>query len=236
MTEYLYMRDVDACYIGDFEATVKQAGDDWIVLDRTAFYPEGGGQPTDTGTIKWDGGEAKVVRVTKREGSRHYLEGPVPPLGTEIMGIIDWERRYGHMRAHTSQHIISAVVWDRWQAKTVGNQIYEARARIDLHPLKLTEEDVRWIEEECNRRISEAIDVQIYELSREEAEERAGVERCNMELLPKSVKKLRIVQVGDEICPCAGTHVKNTSEIGTLKITKKESKGKMRTRITYELV
>ncbi len=68
------------------------------------------------------------------------------------------------------------------------------------------------------------------------AEERAGVERCNMELLPKSIRKLRIVQVGDEICPCAGTHVKNTSEIGTLKMVKKESKGKMRTRITYELV
>ncbi len=236
MTEYLYMKDADACYIGEFEAVVKDAGDDWVVLDRTAFYPEGGGQPTDTGVLKWECGETKVVRVTKRDGGRHYVEGPVPPKGTEVTGIIDWERRHGHMRAHTSQHIISAVVWDRWQAKTVGNQIYEARARIDLHPLKLTEEDVKWIEEECNRRISQNIDVRIYELSREEAEERAGVERCNMELLPKSVKNLRIVQVGDEICPCAGTHVKNTSEIGTLRITKKESKGKMRTRITYELV
>ncbi len=236
MTEYLYMKDADSCYIKEFKAVVKDTGEDWVILDRSAFYPEGGGQPTDRGKIEWDGGEANVVRVTKRDGGRHYLEGAVPPKGTEVQGTIDWKRRYGHMRAHTSQHIISAVVWDKWQAKTVGNQIHEARARIDLHPLKLTEEDVKWVEEECNRRISQNIDVKIYELSREEAEEKAGVERCNMELLPASVKKLRIVQVGDEICPCAGTHVKNTSEIGTLKITKKESKGKMRARITYELV
>lgn len=236
MTELLYMESAEACYIKDFEAMVEKAGEDWVILDRTAFYPEGGGQPTDTGKLIWEGGSAKVLRVTKKGGVKHYLEGPVPPEGTVVHGIIDWGRRYGHMKAHTSQHIISSVVWDRWQAKTVGNQLYENRARIDFHPLKLTEDDVRWIEEECNRRISQGIDVKIYELTREEAEEKAGVERCNMELLPKSVKKLRIVQVGDEICPCAGTHVKNTSEIGTLKIIKKESKGKMRTRITYELI
>ena len=236
MTEMLYMKDADACYIKEFDATVKKAGEDWIILDRTAFYPEGGGQPTDTGTVRWKGGESRVKRVSKREGVKHYLEGDVPPEGSSVHCIIDWERRYGHMKAHTSQHIISSVAWDKWGAKTVGNQLYENRARIDFHPLKLTEEDVRWMEEECNRRISQNIDVQIYELCREEAEERAGVERCNMELLPKFVKKLRIVQVGEEICPCAGTHVRNTSEIGTLKIIKKESKGKMRTRVTYELV
>ncbi len=236
MTEFLYMKDAEACYIKDFEGTVTKAGDDWVILDRTAFYPEGGGQPSDTGRLIWEGGSTRVISVSKKGGVRHYLEGAAPVKGTEVHGIIDWERRYGHMRAHTSQHIISAVVWDRWQAKTVGNQLYKAKARIDFHPLKLTQEDVEWIEEECNRRISQNIEVQIYELSREEAEEKAGVERCNMELLPKSIRKLRIVQVGDEICPCAGTHVRNTSEIGTLKIIKKESKGKMRTRITYELV
>lgn len=236
MTGLLYMESADACYIKDFEAKVVKAGEDWVILDRTAFYPEGGGQPTDTGKLVWEGGSSKVIRVSKRGGVKHYLEGPVPPEGSEVHGIVDWERRYGHMKAHTSQHIISAVVWDRWKAKTVGNQLYENRARIDFHPLKLTEEDVKWIEEECNRRISQGIDVKIYELSREEAEERAGVERCNMDLLPKSIKKLRIVQVGDEICPCAGTHVKNTAEIGSLKIIKKESKGKMRSRITYELI
>ncbi len=236
MTEYLYMKSPDACYVKEFDAEVLESGEDYVILDKSAFYPEGGGQPTDTGYLKWNGGEARVVRVSKREGGRHYIEGDAPPAGTEVHGTIDWEHRYGRMRAHTSQHIISSVVWDRWHAKTVGNQLYENRARIDFHPLKLTEEDVKWIEEECNRRISQKIDVKIYELTREEAEEKAGVERCNMELLPKSVKKLRIVQVGDEICPCAGTHVKNTSEIGTLKIIKKENKGKMRTRITYELV
>ncbi len=236
MTEFLYMKDTEACYIKNFEATVTKTGDDWVILDRTAFYPEGGGQPSDTGKLIWEGGSARVVSVSKKGGVRHYLEGPVPTKGTEVHGIIDWERRYGHMRAHTSQHIISAVVWDRWQAKTVGNQLYENRARIDFHPLKLTEVDVRWVEEECNRRISRNIDVRIYEMNREEAEKRAGAERCNMDLLPKSIKKLRIVQVGDEICPCAGTHVKNTSEIGILRIVKKESKGKMRTRVTYELV
>lgn len=236
MTEYLYMKDVDACYIKEFEARVVNSGEDHVILDRTAFYPEGGGQPTDTGYLRWSGGNSRIARVTKRDGGRHHIEGDVPPAGTVVHGVIDWERRYGHMKAHTSQHIISSVVWDRWKAKTVGNQLYENRARIDFHPLKLTEEDVRWIEEECNRRIKENIDVKIYELTREEAEKKAGVDRCNMELLPKSVKKLRIVQVGDEICPCAGTHVRNTSEIGTLRIMKKESKGKMRTRVSYELV
>ena len=123
-TEILYMPDIEANYIRDFEAKVLAKGTDHVVLDRTAFYAEGGGQPSDTGTLTWDDGKggtasAKVLVVRKMGDITHHLEGPVPDVGTAVHGMLDWDRRWGHMRMHTSQHILSAVIFAEKKASTV---------------------------------------------------------------------------------------------------------------------
>jgi len=236
MTEMLYMPDTEANYIKEFDATVLESADDYVVLDRTAFYPVGGGQPSDTGVLKWDGGSAEVLEVTKRGGVKHHIRGDMPPTGEKVRGILDWERRYGHMRMHTAQHIVSGIVYDEFGARTVGNQLYADRSRIDFQPVKFTDDDLAKIEKMANEMIGRNYPVEIREVEREQVERMVKPERCNLDLLPKSVKNLRVVFIGDaDICPCAGTHVRNTSELGRVKILKKENKGKQRMRISYVL-
>src|SRR5436853_5621747 len=141
-TQVLYMEDrrgqePDPCYLREFDATVLERGPDFVVLDRTGFYAEGGGQPYDTGSLSWSGGEAKVLRVTKEKGViRHHVDR-LPPEGA-VRGIIDWDRRYAHMRYHTSQHLLSGLVWKIYAARTVGNQLYTDRARVDFQPASFT--------------------------------------------------------------------------------------------------
>src|SRR5205814_1763677 len=121
-TQVLYMedrrgQDPDPCYLREFDANVLEIGPDFVILDRTAFYAEGGGQPYDTGTLSWSGQEAKVLRVTKEKGViRHHVDR-LPPVGP-VRGTIDWDRRYAHMRYHTSQHIMSGLVWKIYGART----------------------------------------------------------------------------------------------------------------------
>jgi len=235
MTEILYMPDIEANYIREWDATVVARGEDWVELDRTAFYAEGGGQPTDTGWMEWPGGKSWVRMVTKKGGVKHFLEGPIPE--GKVHCTLDWERRHGHMRMHTAQHIVSGVVFDLFGARTVGNQLYQDRARVDFHPIKFTDGQLRIIEGEANAIISKGIEVRIHQEQRSELEKRVNEERCNLDLIPKSVSNLRVVEVtGFDVCPCAGTHVRNTRELGKVRILDCESKGKDRCRITYELV
>jgi misacylated tRNA(Ala) deacylase len=141
------------------------------------------------------------------------------------------------MRMHTAQHVISGVVFEDFDARTVGNQIHAQTSRVDFHPIKLGDEDLAKIEKMCNDISSRDAVVKLYEEERSSLEKRVNEQRCNLDLLPKSIKSLRIVEIeGFDICPCAGTHVANTSEIGSIKILKKENKGRDRERIVYELV
>ncbi|MGM0405516.1 MAG: alanyl-tRNA editing protein [Thermoplasmatota archaeon] len=237
MTEILYMPDIESNYIKDFKAKVMNSGKDHVVLDRTAFYPEGGGQPSDTGKITWDGEEAEVVKVEKKGKIIHRLEGTIPEKYTEVKGEIDWDRRYNHMKLHTAQHLFSAVVYERFKGETVGNQIYTDYSRVDFEPVDLSEDDLEEIEEVVNALIEEAHPVSIYTEKRGVLEEDIEEGRVNLSLLPKSIKELRVIDIdGCDICPCAGTHVRNTQEIEGIKITKKENKGKNKQRIYYELV
>jgi misacylated tRNA(Ala) deacylase len=234
MTEILYMPDTEANYIREWDAAVVARGEDWVELDRTAFYAEGGGQPTDTGWLEWPGGKSWVKMVTKKAGVKHFLEGPVPE--GKVHCLLDWDRRYGHMRMHTAQHIVSGVVFDKFGARTVGNQLYHDRARVDFHPIKFTQEQLKAIEDGANAVISEGVPVKIYTEDRSELEKRVNEERCNLDLIPKSVSNLRVIEVaGFDICPCAGTHVRNTKELGRVHVLDCESKGKDRCRITYVL-
>ncbi len=236
MTEMLYMADAEANYIREFDAVVQESAEDYVILDRSAFYPVGGGQPSDTGILRWDSREARVVEVTKKGGVKHHIEGDIPPVGEKVHAILDWGKRYGHMRMHTAQHIVSGIVYDEFGARTVGNQLYADRSRIDFQPVKFTGEDLARIERIANEMIDRYYPVEIREVERGQLERMVKPERCNLDLLPKSIRNLRVVFIGDaDICPCAGTHVKNTSELGHVKILKKENKGKQRMRISYVL-
>ncbi|MFW6141947.1 MAG: alanyl-tRNA editing protein [Candidatus Saliniplasma sp.] len=237
MTEILYMPDIESNYIKEFEAIVQTSGGDYVVLDRTAFYPEGGGQPSDTGTLKWDGCESKVFKVEKKGKIIHRLEGPIPDVGVGVNGKIDWERRYKHMKLHTAQHLFSAIVYELFSGKTVGNKIYTDYSRVDFQPVDLSDQDIEQIDEEVNALIDEAHPVSIYNEKREVLEDEIEEGRVNLSLIPKSIKELRVIDIdGYDICPCAGTHVRNTEEIGGISITGKENKGKDKQRIYYELV
>ena len=236
MTEVLYMKDCDSNYIKEFEAIVTKQKDDYVVLDKTAFYPLGGGQPSDTGMLRWDGGESRVIEVTKKGIIKHHLEGECPRSGTVIHAELDWEKRYGHMRMHTAQHIVSGVVFDEYGARTVGNQLYHDKARVDFHPVKFDQEDREKINRMANEVISQELEVSIYTEARTTLEARVDVERSNLDLIPKSIPELRVIDIDNfDICPCAGTHVRNTRELGKVRIIKKDNKGKERVRITYIL-
>ena len=239
-TTVLYMeerkgQDPDPCYLREFDARVTERGPDYVVLDRTAFYAEGGGQPTDIGVLRWPGGEARVLRVAKEKGViKHVLDAT--PASDEVHGVIDWDRRYAHMRYHTSQHLMSGLVWKIFGARTVGNQLYADRARVDFQPAAFTPEDLARIEGECNRTVEAAQDVRIFEEDRVAVDHKIG-DRSLLDLIPQSIRRLRVIQVGTaDYCPCGGTHVRNTAELGRVKIVERRSKGKETDRITYELV
>lgn len=238
-TWVLYMeerrgQEPDPCYAQEFDAHLVERGPDYIVLDETLFYAEGGGQPYDTGVLSWPGGEAKVLRVTKEKGVvKHYVDRL--PAVDAIHGRIDWERRYPHMRMHTSQHLMSGLVFRIYAARTAGNQIHTDYSRVDFQPANFTPEDLRRIEEECNRIVEEAQEVRIFEEDRPVVESKIG-DRSLLEHIPASIRRLRIVQVGTaDYCPCGGTHVRNTSEIGRIRIMEKRSKGRDTDRIVFEL-
>lgn len=235
-TEMLYMRNIESNYIREFDARVLEKGPGWAVLDRTAFYPLGGGQPSDTGALVFPGGQVRIREVQKKGAVRHLFDDEMPPAVETVRGEIDWAPRHAHMRMHTAQHILSGIVFDNFSARTVGNQIHADHSRIDFAPVEFTDQSVAEVEKTVNGILAQNIPVTIDEEDRSEIEKRVCTERANLDLLPKSVRRLRIVKIGDiDECPCAGTHVRNTSEIGLMKIIKRENKGKDRERIAYIL-
>jgi misacylated tRNA(Ala) deacylase len=237
VTEQLYLPDEE--YQREFDARVMQADESnrTVVLDRTLFYKEGGGQPPDHGSLSWDDGEARVVDVRKDHGEiRHTLEGDLPSEGTQVHGKLDWERRYAHMRYHTAQHVVSKVVLDEYGASTAGNQIYADHARIDFEPANFDEEDLRDIEQRSNGLIEQDMPVEKENRSRAVLEAETPEGRTNLDLIPEHVDPLRAVSIGDiDVCPCGGTHVDSLSELGELDITEHTSKGADTERIEFVL-
>jgi len=237
MTKILYMDNVEGNYIKEFDAIVTKKKGDYVALDQTAFYPEGGGQPSDTGYLKWDKNKARVRQVIKKGDTiKHILDDELPEVGTKVHGIIDWKIRYGHMKMHTAQHILSGIVFDKYNARTVGNQIHADYSRVDFGKVRFTDDDLKFIEEKFNEIVGKNLPVKIYEEERASLEKRVNQQRAHLDLLPSFVTKLRIIEIeGFDICPCAGTHVRNTSEIPKIDKIKRETKGKDRERIIYSL-
>jgi misacylated tRNA(Ala) deacylase len=237
MAELLYYPDNE--YQKEFDSKVSEIdGDkDYICLEETLFYPEGGGQPADHGEINWEEGSAKVVDVQKKQGEVwHYLDGEIPEEGTQVHGKIDWNRRYKHMRMHTAQHIISWVVLNMYDAPTDGNQIHEDYSRIDFKPVEFNEEDIEKIENGVNSLIEKELEVRKKEMEREKIEEKVKEGRTNLYIIPDHIDPLRAVIIGGEdLCPCGGTHVDNLREIGKIRITDRKSKGADVERLEFEL-
>lgn len=238
MTELRYLPDNDD--VTTFTATVDRATDDYVVLDGTYFYPEGGGQPADRGTLDWEGGSAAVVDVQKKGGDvRHYLddvEGDRPAGGKEVTGHLDEERRQKHRRMHTAQHVLSKIVLDEFGAHTAGNQIHADRSRIDFEPASFSDEDVAFIEERTNAVIEQDLPVEKKQMARAEAEKRTPEGRGLLDLIPDHVDPLRMVEIDDlDLCPCGGTHVDRLGEIGRVRVTNRVSKGADVDRIEFEL-
>jgi misacylated tRNA(Ala) deacylase len=233
-------RYLDDSTVRQFTATVQRSDENRVVLDRTHFYPTGGGQPHDTGTLSAEGRTWRVTDVTGREDVVHHLDDPAPPPGTTVTGEIDWPRRRAHARYHTAQHLLSAHLLDAYGAETVGNQLYEDRARLDARHERFTETDLADVEAALNELVDADLPVRWYDLARETAEATLDASRTRLDLLPASVTEVRIVEIGDEERPydrtaCAGTHVGATGELGRVGVTGRETGGSGRERIRFEL-
>src|SRR5437867_3849373 len=201
-TRVLYMeerrgQDPDPCYAREFDARILERGPDFVVLDQTLFYAEGGGQPDDTGTLRWEGGEARVLRVTKEKGVvKHHVDRM--PAAEEVHGAVEWDRRYKHMRMHTSQHLMSGLVFRTYGARTVGNQIHMDYSRVDFQPANFTPEDLKRIEDDCNRVIASSQDVRIFEEDRVVVQNKIE-DRALLHLIPQSVRRLRVIEIGSAV-------------------------------------
>jgi misacylated tRNA(Ala) deacylase len=237
MTELLYYPNNEYQKEFDSKASKVKEVDGYICLKETLFYKEGGGQPADHGKISWNGKDAQVTDVQKKQGEvRHLIEGKFPEPGQEVHGEIDWDRRYRHMRMHTAQHVLSWVVLNMYDASTAGNQIHEDYSRIDFKPVNFTEKHIEKIENGVNSLIQKELEVKKKEIARELVEERVQEGRTNLDIIPDSIDPLRVVIIGEEdLCPCGGTHVDNIKEIGRINIKNRITKGADVERLEFEL-
>ena len=235
-TDMLFMPDVEANYIRGWDARVTKRKGDYVLLDRTAFYPEGGGQPSDMGRLEWNGGSITVTHVQKKNVVKHVVDGDPQTVPDDVHGVLDWDRRHAHMRMHTAQHLISAVILELFGAHTVGNQLYHDRSRIDFDRSKLTDEDMERVKARFDDLVDQAIPVRVYEMDRDEMEGLVKVGRAQLDLLPRSITSLRVVDIeGYDLCPCAGTHVRNLGELGHIVPLGRESKGAQKERVSFTL-
>jgi len=242
MTEMLYLYDH---YLKEFDASVVEFPDEKsVVLDRTAIYPRGGGQPSDKGTLIFEMGRKIDVIESSKDHDRvtHFLSEKLTPeemislKGSRVRGIVDWELRYKHMRHHTALHILSGVVFHKFGSRITGGQIYPDRARLDFTLDDLSKERLAIIESEMNRIVSDDREVKTFWLGAEEALKMKELYRLSADLLPKGLEKLRIVDiVGFDAQLDGGTHVAKTGEVGKITISKTENKGKDNKRIEIVL-
>ena len=235
MTRELFLKDA---YLTEFESPVVKLSGREVVLDQTAFYPGGGGQPADKGALGVGPVKAAVVDV-RREGGNvvHVLDKAIPETVRELKGELDWERRYAHMRYHTALHALSGVIWRSFGAKVTGGQMRTDQARMDFSFLwEWTADVVGEIERLVNEALAEGRPVRVYELPREEALENPDLIRTQANLVPERVKMVRIVEIeGIDTQADGGTHVANTREVGEVEITGHKSKGRQNKRVEFVL-
>lgn len=233
-TEALYHTD---SYLREMDATVTAADGNRVALDRTVFYAQSGGQPADQGTLSWEGGSARVVSV-RREGEEvwHELDGPVPGVGTAVHGTLDWERRYALMKAHTALHVLCGVIWRDFGAKVTGGAMDVGTARMDFELEHMNASFAADVEQRINTEIEANRDVKVLFASREEAFSNPDLIRTKINLLPEGIQVVRLVEIeGLDLQADGGTHVARTGEVGPIRITGHESKGRINKRLRLAL-
>ena len=234
MTELLYQTD---SALREFEALVTGVVDDGVVLDRTAFYPGGGGQPCDVGWLEVEGERWEVRKVGRKEGRVvHYLDREPPPVGASMVGFLDWDRRYALMRTHTAMHILCGVIWRDYGASVTGGNMEPLQGRMDFEFERMQRELVSEIEEKINVEVSAARPVHVRILPREEAFQIPDLIRTKINLLPPHITQVRVVEIeGLDMQADGGTHVANTSEVGPMRIVDYKSKGRINKRLVVAL-
>ncbi len=238
MTELLYLSD---SYLQNFEAQVTAVDEEnhGVVLDQTAFYPGGGGQPADFGTLTFGDQTVTVKRARRVKGKLiHQFEKdlPLPAVGSQVQGQIDWDHRYQVMRTHTAMHILCGVIFRDYGASVTGGNMEPGKGRMDFEFETMRRELVDEINANINAEVVNARDVSTQILPREEAFQIPDLIRTKINLLPAGIKEVRVVEIeGLDLQADGGTHVKNTSEVGTIRVADYKSKGKINKRIYVEL-
>lgn len=234
MTEILCYQD---SYLKEFDAVVTHVTDTGIALDQTAFYPGGGGQPSDTGFIIWENGSSSVQKLSRTGGQLiHKLDGDIPSVGTKIHGSLDWDNRYQLMRTHTALHILCGVVWRDYGALVTGGNMTPLAARMDFELENMSTEFAIEMENLINREVEEERKIVVETLPREEAFKIPDLIRLKINKLPPAIKEVRTVDiVGLDLQADGGTHVANTREVGRIEVVGHESKGRINKRLRIKL-
>ena len=238
MTQLLYQTD---SYLQNFSATVTavDAAQRAVVLDKTAFYPGGGGQPNDTGALTVNGVTYPVVKALKAgEAVLHILGGDtqLPEPGASVQGQLEWEHRYKLMRTHTMLHILCGVIFRDYGAQVTGGNMEPLKGRMDFEFETLHKDFVQEVQAAVNKEVAAAHPVQVRILPREEAFQIPDLIRTKINLLPEGIAQVRVVEiVGLDLQADGGTHVRNTSEVGNIRVTDYKSKGKINKRMYVEL-
>ena len=232
MFEELFRHDA---YLKETDATVTALDERGVRLDRSIFYPTGGGQPGDTGLLRWDGGEARIVDSLKADGGDvlHVLtpDAPRPAVGATVHGLLDWERRYLHMRMHTALHVMSAVI----KGNVTGGQVGADKSRLDFN-LEGEVPAKEWVTGEVNRLIALDRPVVPQWITDDELNARPELVKTMSVRPPMGAGRIRLLAIeGVDLQACGGTHVARTGEIGRVECTKIENKGKMNRRFVIAL-
>jgi misacylated tRNA(Ala) deacylase len=238
MTELLYQTD---SYLHEFDAIVTTvlAEERAVVLDRTAFYPGGGGQPCDFGSLEIAGVKYPVDKVKKQgDDVLHFLggTGPLPEPSCASRGTLDWIRRYKLMRTHTALHVLCGTVFRDYGALVTGGDMDPLKGRMDFEFESMRGELVREIEAAVNDEVQKAREIRVRILPREEAFQIPDLIRTKINLLPEGITQVRTVEiVGLDLQADGGTHVHNTNEVGKIRVVDYKSKGAINKRIYIEV-
>ena len=238
MTELLYHTDA---YLQEFDATVAAVLPEQraVVLDRTAFYPGGGGQPCDFGSLTVNGISSTVDKVKKQgDDVLHFLGGmpPPPEVGSAAHGTLDWARRYKLMRTHTALHVLCGTIFRDYGALVTGGEMEPLKGRLDFEFETLRGELVREIEAAINKEVEAGREIRIKILPRQEAFQIPDLIRTKINLLPEGITHVRTVEiVGLDLQADGGTHVRNTNEVGKIRVADYKSKGAINKRIYIEV-
>jgi len=231
---------VDA-YVRRFEGRVEEVDPQGhrVALSRTAFYPGGGGQPHDLGDLRWHDGAAAVTRVA-RDGGRiwHHLDeqAPLPAPGTEVEGTLDWDRRHLTMRTHTALHVLCGVIWADHGVAVTGGNMEPGKGRLDFPLPSMSAEFGRRVEQRINDEIATARQILVEFVGRDAADEDHALIRTAAHLIPREVDPLRVIDiVGLDKQADGGTHVLSTAEVGSVRVTGTESKGRGNKRVRLEV-